>query len=217
MNQNHPPRISAMIDKMNLINGDLSSVTMSISLDGAIGSLPETQAIKENLGKEHATKLLKALNDAFLNNDLTKVTALYSYAQLFPEQLQTEIRSETLIELNEFISKKTTETELSNMFLHPGFTSLVNTFQNEELIDRQFKIFEKQFLSELSSTGKRIAINQKSLSLNTIQKEKVVTYIKKFKQNYTLEENLNKKNIFLAIFIIVAIIRIFIYLSSRSR
>jgi hypothetical protein len=217
MNQNHPPRISAMIDKMNLINGDLSSVTMSISLDGAIGSLPETIAIKENLGKEHATKLLKALNDAFSKNDLTKVTALYSYVQLFPEQLQTEIRSETLIEFKEFISKKNNETELANMFLHPGFTSLVNTFQNEELIDRQFKIFEKQYLSELSSTGKRIAISQKNLSLNTIQKEKVVTYIKKFKQNYTLEENLNKKNIFLAIFIIVAIVRIFIYLSSRSR
>lgn len=61
MNQNHPPRISAMIDKMNLINGDLSSVTMSISLDGVIGGLSETQVIKDNLGKEHATKLLKAL------------------------------------------------------------------------------------------------------------------------------------------------------------
>lgn len=70
MNQNHPPRISAMIDKMNLINGDLSSFTMSISLDGSIGVLPETQAKKQIIRKENSTKFFEAVKDTFSQNDL---------------------------------------------------------------------------------------------------------------------------------------------------
>lgn len=210
MNQNHPPRISAMIDKMNLINGDLSSVTMSISLDGAIGSLPETEAIKQNLGKEHATKLLKALNEAFSQNDLTKVTALYSYVQLFPEQLQTEIRSETLIEFKDFINKKTSETEVVSMFTNAGYSTMMNTLRNKELMDLQFNLFERFFLFEQSATGKRIATVQKNLPISGEQKEAVIDYINNYKSQYDKAEKKDntKTIIIISISVLLILIRI---------
>lgn len=210
MNQNHPPRISAMIDKMNLINGDLSSVTMSISLDGAIGSLPETEAIKQNIGKEHVTKLLKALNEAFSQNDLTKVTALYSYVQLFPEQLQTEIRSETLIEFKDFINKKTSETEVVSMFTNAGFSTMMNTLRNKELMDLQFNLFERFFLFEQSATGKRIATVQKNLPISGEQKEAVIDYINNYKSQYDKAEKKDntKTIIIISISVLLILIRI---------
>lgn len=213
MNQNHPPRISAMIDKMNLINGDLSSVTMSISLDGAIGGLPETQAIKQNLGKEHSTKLLKALNDAFSQNDLTKVTALYSYVQLFPEQLQTEIRSETLIEFKDFITKKTIESDIISMFTNTGFSTMMNTLRNKELMDLQFNLFERHFLFEQSATGKRIATVQKNLPISGEQKDAVIEYINNYKARYEKEEK--KDNTKTIVFIIITVVLILIRIAIK--
>lgn len=214
MNQNHPPRISAMIDKMNLINGDLSSVNMSISLDGAIGGLPETKAIKENLGKEHATKLLKALNDAFSQNDLTKVTALYSYVQLFPEQLQTEIRSETLIEFKDFINKKTIESDVVSMFTNAGFSTMMNTLRNKELMDLQFNLFERHFLFEQSATAKRIATVQKNLPISGEQKEAVIDYINNYKSQYDKAEK--KDNTKTIIIISISVLLILIKIILRA-
>lgn len=112
---------------------------------------------------------------------MTKVTALYSYVQLFSEQLQSEIRSETLIEFKDFINKKTIESDIIEMFTNAGFSTMMNTLRNKELMDLQFNLFEKHFLFEQSATGKRIATIQKNLPISGEQKDAVIEYINNYK------------------------------------
>lgn len=65
MTQDLPPRVRTMLDRIQLIKGDLSEVKMSVSLDGTIRTLPEITALKDSLTAEDAQRLLQALHQAF--------------------------------------------------------------------------------------------------------------------------------------------------------
>nr|WP_294861745.1 hypothetical protein [uncultured Fluviicola sp.] len=215
MNQNHPPRIKAMLSRMELVKTDFSGITMSISLDGNVKNLPETHELKSSITSEDTKQLLTALNDAFSKQDLARVTALYSYAVLFPEKDQEEIRQEIIQDFGIYINGLKNETEVNEMFLHPGFSSLVTGLNEKGITDLQFKMFSRYHLEDKTSVGKRIATIQKNLPLTAEQKEEVLNYIREIRsENDKIEKKDHTKTIIL---IVLTVVLLLIRLALRMR
>lgn len=218
MNQNHPPRVRAMLGRIELIKTDLSNVNISVSLDGNIRDLPETTQILSSINSEDKKRLLTALNDAFTKRDLTKVSALYSYIVLFSESDQLEIKRETLQDFQIYIRGYKNEDELNEIFTHPGFSTLINALDNQDLTDLQYRLFARYHLDDKTNIGRKIAGIQKNLPLNEDQKAKVIQYledIKAEKQKNDLTEN-KKSNtalIWTLVGVALLVIRIILRLS----
>lgn len=199
MNPNHPPRVRTMLDRMQLIKTDVSAAKMSISLDG-IQHLPETSELKSSLTQDDAGKLLAALHHAFAQQDLTKVSALYSYAVLFSEAQQQEIRKETILEFHQFLGLQKNDVELSAMYLHAGFANMINQLNDADLTNAQFKLFERYFLDTNDRNGKRIAGIQRNLPLSSDQKSLITDYLNQMKaENEKAEKKDNTKTIILIV------------------
>lgn len=208
MSQDLPPRVRTMLDRIQLIKSDLSEVKMSISLDGAIRTLPETTALKESLTSEDTKRLLQALNQAFAQKDLTKVSALYSYTALFSDEQRAEIRQEIIQEFKDYLNSLRNETEISEMFLHAGFAAMMHQLNDTDLINAQFKLFERYYLDpESGSSGRRIAGIQKNLPLNSDQKEKLNNYLRQLRAENDKEE---KKDNTKTIIIVVLMVTLFL-------
>ncbi|WP_300662796.1 hypothetical protein [Fluviicola sp.] len=200
---------------MQLIKTDLSAAKMSISLDG-IQHLPETLDLKSSLAQEELAKLLSALHEAFVQQDLTKVTALYSYVALFSETQQQEIRKETVREFHQFLGLQKNDVELSAMYLHAGFANMINQLNDVDLTNAQFKLFERYFLDTNDRTGKRIAGIQRNLPLNSDQKKLVADYLEQLKsENEKVEKKDNTKTIILVIITVSLILIRFALRMSR--
>lgn len=188
-----------MLDRMQLIKIDISAAKMSISLDG-IQHLPETLELKSSLTQDDSNKLLLALHQAFAQQDLTKVSALYSYVVLFSETQQQEIRHETIQEFHQFLALQKNDVELSAMYLHAGFSRMINLLNDADLTTAQFKLFEWYFLDPNDRTGKRIAGVQRNLPLNSEQKKMVTDYLSQLKaENEKAEKKDHTKTIILII------------------
>ncbi|MNK09014.1 hypothetical protein D3C87_269610 [compost metagenome] len=211
----HPPRVRAMLERMQLIKSDLSTVTMTISLDGNIRNLPETEELKASLSRTEATQLLTALNEAFRIQDLAKVTALYSYAVLFSDEIQEEIRKETVLEFQQFLNIGRDLAGLEQMFLHAGFGKMIQLLKDDELTTAQFKLFQAHYLHTKSNLGKRIAGIQRQLPLNSDQQNAVVTYIEQIKsENEKVEKKDNTKTtILIVVTIVLILIRLIVKMS----
>jgi preprotein translocase subunit SecE len=211
VNQNHPPKIKAMLDRMELVKTDFSGVTMSISLDGNIRNLPETDEIRSSVTPEDTKQLLTALNVAFSKQDLTRVNALYSYAVLFPEKDQAEIRQEISRDFLIYINGLKNETEVNALFLHPGFSNLVTGLNNKEVTDLQFKIFSRYHLDDKTTVGKRVAAIQKNLPLNDDQKKQVTDYLNEIraeKEKIEQKKDHTKTIIVIVLMVVLLIIRL---------
>jgi hypothetical protein len=211
MNRNHPPKIKAMLDRMELVKTDFSGVTMSISLDGNIRNLPETDAIRSSVTSEDTKQLLAALNSAFSKHDLARVSALHSYVALFPENAQAEINQEISRNFLVYINGLKNETEVNALFLHPGFPNLVTGLNDKQVTDLQFKIFSRYHLDDKTTVGKRIAVIQKNLPLNDDQKKEVTGYlneIKAEKEKIEQKKDHTKTIIVIALMVVLLIIRL---------
>lgn len=208
MNQNHPPRVRAALERIQLIKTDLSGVNMSVSLDGPVGSLPETTEILSSINSEDKTRLLTALNDAFEKRDLTKVSALYSYAVLFQEADKLEIKAETLQNFQVYLRGHKDFDEMNAIFTHPGFSNLVLALNNKDLTDLQFRLFARYHLENKTTIGKKIAGIQKNFPLTREQWAEVVNYLEEIKLEKEKVEK--KKNHTRTIILVVLIITLFI-------
>jgi len=202
-----------MLDRLQLIKTDLSGVNMSVSLDGNIGSLPETAEILASVDAEDKRRLLTALNEAFAKRDLTKVSALYSYISLFPESDQREIKAETIEDLQLYLRGHKNEDELNEIWTHPGFSALITSLDYKELTDLQFRLFARYHLENKTSIGRRIAGIQKGLPLDEAQRAEVVKYLDEIKAERERNDQSdnkasNKAYIWIAISIALIIIRI---------
>jgi hypothetical protein len=218
LNQNHPPRVRAMLSRIELIKTDLSKVNMNVSLDGSVKDLPETAEILSSINSEDKTRLLTALNDAFSKRDLTKVSALYSYIVLFSESDQLEIKVETLQDFQLYIRGHKDEDELNEIFTHPGFSTLITTLNNKELTDLQFRLFARYHLENKTRIGKKIAGIQKNLPLNEKQKAEVIQYLEEMKaekqeNDFVENKKSNKALIWTLVGVALIIIRILLRLS----
>jgi hypothetical protein len=200
---------------MELVKTDFSGVTMSISLDGNIRNLPETDEIRSSVTSEDAKQLLTAINVAFSKQDLARVNALYSYVVLFPEKDQEEIRQETIQDFLLYINGLKNESEVNALFLHPGFSSLVTGLNDKLVTDLQFKLFSRYHLDDKTPVGKRIAIIQKNLPLSAEQKEETLNYIKEIRsENDKIEKKDHTKTI---IIIVLTVVLLLIRLALRMR
>lgn len=205
-----------MLGRMALIKTDLSEVTMSISLDGNIKDLPETNEIRSSITADDKKQLLTALNHAFTKQDLTRVVALHSYSVLFSETDQTEIRQEVIRDFLLYVKEQKSEAEVNGMFLHPGFPALVTVLNDKELTDLQFKLFSRYHLDDNTTTGKRIAGIQKNLPLSDDQKAEVMNYLEEIKLEKEKVEK--KKDHTKSIILIVLVITLFIIrMALRAR
>lgn len=201
MTQDLPPRVRTMLDRIQLIKGDLSEVKMSVSLDGTIRTLPEITALKDSLTAEDAQRLLQALHQAFTQKDLTKVTALYSYGILFSDEQRGFIKQETIEEFKQYLNAMKNETEISEMFLHAGFATMIQQLNDTSLTNAQFKLFERYYLDpESGASGRRIAGIQKNLPINSDQKEILNDYLRQLRaENDKVEKRDNTKTIILVV------------------
>ena len=217
MTTTHPPRVRAMLERMQLIKSDLSTVTMTISLDGNIRNLPETHELRSSLSRTEATQLLTALNKAFSNNDLMRATALYSYSVLFSDEIQEEIRKETILEFQQFLEIGRNEAGLEEMFLHAGFGKMIQLLKDDGLTTAQFKLFQANYLHTKSNMGKRIAVMQRQLPLNSDQQNAIVSYIEEIKsENEKVEKKDNTKaTILIVVTIVLILVRIIIRMSRN--
>jgi hypothetical protein len=207
-----------MLERIQLIKSDLSGVNLSVSLDGIVKDLPEIAAILSSIDSEDKVRLLTALHDAFEKRDLTKVSALYSYICLFSEADQLEIKRETLQDLQLYIRGHKNEDELNEIFMHPGFSILVNSLDNKDLTDLQFRLFERYHLENKTSAGKRIAGIQKHLPLSKEQLATVIRYLdelkaEKQKNDEVENKKSNKALIWTLVGVALIIIRILLRLS----
>ncbi len=199
MNLNHPPRVRAMLDRIQLIKTDISAAKMSISLDG-IQHLPEVLELKSSLTQDDLDKLSQELHLAFVQQDLTKVSALYSYVVLFSETQQQAIRRETIQEFHQFLALQKNDVELSAMYQHAGFANMIHLLNDADLTTAQFKLFDWYFLDTNNRAGKRIAGIQRNLPLNSEQKNRVTDYLNRMKaENEKAEKKDNTKTIILII------------------
>lgn len=217
MNQDYPSRVKNMLDRLQLIKSDLSDVKMSISLDGTIRTLPETTALKDSLTAEDLKRLSLALHDAFGRKDLTRVTALYSYGVLFSEEQRAEIRQETIQEFKELVNSMKNETEVSEMFLHAGFSNMINQLNDSDLTNTQFKLFERYYLDpESGPTGRRVAGIQKNLPISSEQKAVLNKYIQELRaETDKVERKDNTRTIIVVVLTIVLLIIRFALRMSR--
>ncbi len=218
MQNNHPPRVRAMLDRLRLIKTDLSRVTMAVSLEGAIRDLPETVEILASVDQEDKQRWLTAVHEAFGKRDLTKVSALFSYIALFPEADRREMKSETMQDFQLFLRGHANEDELNGIFLHPGFSQLIKELNAKELTDLQFRLFARYHLENKTNMGRRIAGVQKNLPLDEVQMQEVIRYLDEIKAEKAREaaaENkaTNKGYIWLGISIVLIIIRIILKMS----
>lgn len=207
-----------MLGRLQLLKTDLSGVSMSVSLEGNIKDLPEVTELLTSVNSEDRTRLLTALHESFEKRDLTKVSALYSYIALFSETDQLAIKRETLQDFQLYIRGHKNEDELNDIFTHPGFSTLINALNNEDLTDLQFRLFERYHLENKTSIGRRIAGVQKNLPLTKEQRAAVVKYlddIKAEKQKNDSAENKrsNTALIWGMVGIVLIIIRILLRLS----
>lgn len=161
-----------------------------------------------SITSEDTKQLLTALNLAFKKQDLTRVTALYSYAVLFPEKDQAGIRQEVISDFLLYIGEQKNETELNAMFLHPGFPNLISILNDIELTDLQFKLFSRYHLDDKTTAGRCIAGIQKNLPLSEDQKTEVVNYLKEIKSEKEKVEK--KKDHTKSIILIVFIVTLFV-------
>lgn len=186
---------------------------MSVSLEGNIRNLPETTEILASVNSEDKSRLLAALHESFEKRDLTKVSALYSYIVLFSESDQKEIKAETLQDFQIYLRGHKNLDELNEIFTHPGFSKLIIAFDNTDITDLQFRLFERYHLEEKTALGKRIAGIQKNLPLNNEQRAEVVRYLEeikaeKLKNNSEETKRSNKALIWGMIGIALLIIRV---------
>ena len=207
-----------MLERMLLVKTDLSGVNMSVSIEGIIKDLPEVIEIRASVNAEDKNRLLTALHESFEKRDLTKISALYSYIVLFPETDQLDIKRETLQDLQLYIRGHKNEDELNDIFTHPGFSTLINALNNEELTDLQFRLFERYHLENKTTIGKRIAGVQKNLPLSKEQRAAVVKYLdelkaEKQKSDEAYNKSSNKALIWTIVAVALIIIRILLRLS----
>ena len=207
-----------MLERMQLIKTDLSGVSMSVSLDGNVKDLPETTEILISVNSEDKMRLLTALHESFEKRNLTKVSALYSYIVLFPETDQLEIKRETLQDFQLYIRGHKNEDELNEIFTHPGFSTLVNALNNEDLTNLQFRLFERYHLENKTTIGRKIAGVQKNLPLSKEQREAVVKYLddikaERQKSDEIYNKSSNKALIWTIVAVALIIIRILLRLS----
>ncbi len=207
-----------MLERVRLIKSDLSGVHISVSLDGNVKNLPEVAEILSSINSEDKTRLLTALHEAFEQRDLTKVTALYSYIVLFSESDQLEIKRETLQDFQLYIRGHKNEDELNDIFTHPGFSTLVNALNNQDLTDLQFRLFERYHIENKTNIGRKVAIVQKNLPLSEEQRAGVIQYLEEMKaekqKNDAIEEKKsNKALIWTIVGIALLVIRILLRLS----
>lgn len=207
-----------MLERMQLVKTDLSGITMSVSLDGNVKDLPEVKEIRSSIDPEDKVRLLAALHEAFEKRDLTKVSALYSYMVLFSESDQLEIKRETLQDFQLYIRSHKDEDELNDIFTHPGFSTLINSLDNQDLTDLQFRLFERYHIENKTNIGRKVAGVQKGLPLREEQRAAVVQYLEEIKaerqKNDAIEnKNSNKALIWTIVGIALIVIRILLRLS----
>ena len=184
---------------------------MSISLDGNIRNLPETNEIRSSITPEDTQQLLTALNNAFSKQDLTRVSALYSYAVLFPEKDQAEIRQGIRQDFQLYINGLKNESEVNALFLHPGFPNLVTGLNDKVVTDLQFKLFSRYHLDDKTTIGKRIAAIQKNLPLSDDQKKQVTDYLNEIraeKEKIEQKKDHTKTIIVIVLMVVLLIIRL---------
>lgn len=207
-----------MLERMQLIKTNLSEVKMSVSLDGGVKDLQEVKELLSSINLEDKTRLLTALNDAFSKRELTKVSALYSYLVLFPETDRAEIKAEILHDLEPYIKGYGSEDELNDMFMHPGFATLINGLNNRSLTDLQFQFFSLFHLGNKTNTGRKIAGIQKTFPLSDEQRSEVIQYLdemkaEKQKSDAAYNKSSNKALIWTLVAVALIIIRILLRMS----
>lgn len=107
---------------------------------------------------------------------------------------------------------------MNDIFTHPGFSTLINALNNEELTDLQFRLFERYHLENKTTIGKRIAGVQKNLPLSKEQRAAVVKYLdelkaEKQKSDEAYNKSSNKALIWTIVAVALIIIRILLRLS----
>lgn len=212
----YPTKIQAKLERILLIKTDLTAIDRVLPFDTTVRDLPEVQALQHSLSEEDTKRLMIALDQAFDQNDLSRVMALYSYGTLFTDDIQQEIRQQTIEDFHRFLGISRNETDLSAMFLHAGFAQMISQLNDSNLTTVQFDLFERSYLAEENPKTARIAGVQRNLPLFDEQKMVVVRYLEqlRLKAEKVEKKNYNKTVILIIIVFLAFILRFVLRLSK---